>query len=143
MDIPRVPPAEAKTLLDEHGYVYVDVRSVPEFEAGHPAGAYNIPLNHQTPAGMQPNPKFLAVFEATFPKDAKIVLGCRSGARSLKAAGLLRHAGYTVIVDQRCGWAGAPDAFGKTEPGWHASGLPTSLTAEPGHAWAELETRAG
>ena len=37
-NIKRVSPAEAKTLMDE-GYVYLDVRSEPEFAAGHPAGA--------------------------------------------------------------------------------------------------------
>ena len=29
------------------GYTYVDVRSIPEFEQGHPAGAVNVPLLHR------------------------------------------------------------------------------------------------
>ena len=37
-DITSVTPREAKRLVDEEGYTYVDVRSVPEFEQGHPAG---------------------------------------------------------------------------------------------------------
>ena len=64
METKRISPAEAKALLDE-GYVYVDVRSIPEFDAGHPRGAYNVPLNHQGPNGMQPNPDFLAVTGVT------------------------------------------------------------------------------
>ena len=63
MTVKRVSPEEAKKLIDDEGYVYVDVRSLPEFEAGHPTGAYNVPLMHQGPAGMTPNPDFMAVME--------------------------------------------------------------------------------
>jgi rhodanese-related sulfurtransferase len=142
MTIRRISPVEAKALLDAQGYVYLDVRSVPEFDAGHPAGAYNIPLAHAGPGGMQPNPDFLAVVQASFPKDAKIVLGCKSGGRSLRAAELLQAAGYTHVVDQRAGWSGAPDAFGRvSEPGWHAAGLPAATTAAPGRDYASLAAK--
>ena len=66
-------------LIEKEGYVYVDVRSVPEFEAGHPTGAYNVPLVHMGPAGMSPNPEFLAVMEKAFPKDSKLVVGLQGG----------------------------------------------------------------
>ena len=48
---------------------YLDVRSIPEFEKGHPAGAFNIPLLHLDPQTrqMRPNPEFLAVVKANFP----------------------------------------------------------------------------
>ena len=39
----RVSVAEAEELVRE-GYVLVDVRSVVEFEAGHPKGAFNVPV---------------------------------------------------------------------------------------------------
>ncbi|HEY3253455.1 MAG TPA: rhodanese-like domain-containing protein, partial [Polyangiaceae bacterium] len=42
-EIKPVTPEEAAELLSQ-GHVYVDVRSEPEFEAGHPAGALNVPL---------------------------------------------------------------------------------------------------
>ena len=142
METKRISPAEAKALLDE-GYVYVDVRSIPEFDAGHPTGAFNVPLNHQGPRGMQPNPDFVAVMEANFPKDAKLVLGCKAGGRSAKAAAVLAQAGFTNLVDQRCGWSGAPDAFGKVEPGWQPAGLPSSLVAEAGRSYADLAKKAG
>jgi rhodanese-related sulfurtransferase len=45
----RVSPQEAKDLMDKEGYVYVDVRSIPEFEAGHPAGAFNVPITTWVP----------------------------------------------------------------------------------------------
>ena len=39
MAVNRVSPEEARDLMDKEGYAYLDVRSVPEFEAGHPTGA--------------------------------------------------------------------------------------------------------
>ena len=120
----RVSPKEAKVLLDE-GWMYVDVRSEPEFEQGHPAGAMNIPLMHAGPMGMTPNPDFMRVFEVVFQKDAKLVVGCQAGGRSMRAAQLLEGAGYQNIVDQRAGFGGARDQSGRVlEPGWAAEKLP-------------------
>jgi rhodanese-related sulfurtransferase len=136
MAFKRVSPEEAKALIDREGYVYVDVRSLPEFEAGHPAGAYNVPLMHQGPAGMTPNPDFLAVMEKSFPKDARLVLGCKAGGRSQRAAGMLEAAGYTSVVDQKAGYEGA----GPDQPGWRPKGLPTSTTAAAGHTYEGLRS---
>jgi rhodanese-related sulfurtransferase len=142
-DIQRVSPAEAKRLCDDDGYVYVDVRSVPEFEAEHPQGAYNVPLMHAGPGGMTSNPDFVKVVEATFAKDAKLVLGCRGGNRSLRALQLLQQRGFTRLVDQRAGFDAARDAFGGvTEPGWKSAGLPVSTGAGGDRAWATLASKA-
>ena len=144
MTVTRVSPEEADSLVREHDHAYVDVRSIPEFEAGHPAGAYNIPLMHKTAAGMQPNPDFVSDVEAHFGKDDKLVLGCRSGGRSLRAAQMLLAAGFTHVVDQRAGWDGARDAFGQLqEPGWEAAGLPTATTATPGRDYPSLRDTRG
>ncbi|HEX9507162.1 MAG TPA: rhodanese-like domain-containing protein, partial [Myxococcales bacterium] len=89
----RISPKEAKALMDE-GWTYLDVRSEPEFEQGHPAGAINCPLMHAGPSGMMPNPDFLQVVEAVLPKDSRLVIGCQSGGRSLRAAQVLESAGY-------------------------------------------------
>lgn len=142
MTVKRVSPLEADQLVREAGYAYVDVRSIPEFEAGHPAGAYNIPIMHKTAAGMRPNVEFGDVVSAVFPKDAKLVLGCRSGNRSLRAAQMLMQMGFEEVVDQRAGTAGARDAFGQLqEPGWEAAGLQTATEAQPGRAYEALRTR--
>jgi rhodanese-related sulfurtransferase len=139
--VKRVSPAEAKKLVDE-GWTYLDVRSEPEFAAGHPAGARNVPLAHSGPKGMQPNPDFLSVVEAVFAKDARVVVGCQAGGRSLRAAEMMAAAGYGQIVDQRAGFGGARDAFGQiTEPGWQAAGLPVETTT-PGGSYAELRAQA-
>ena len=74
--VERISPKESHDLMENDGYTYVDVRSVPEFEAGHPAGAVNIPWAFANPAGgMTPNPDFLDVMKKMFTTDAKIVFG--------------------------------------------------------------------
>jgi len=140
--IQRVSPAEAKKLVDEQGYVYLDVRSEPEFAGGHPVGAQNIPLMHAGAGGMTPNPDFLAVVQAVYPKDTKLVVGCKAGGRSLKAGEMMIAAGYTDVIDQRAGFDGPRDAFGAlTEKGWGPAGLPVE-TATPGGSYGELKTKA-
>ncbi len=137
----RISPAEAKQWMDE-GWTYLDVRSEPEFADDHPAGAFNVPLLHMGPGGMTPNHDFLAVVEANFPKDAKIVLGCRTGNRSLKAANRLVAEGFTSVVDQRAGMAGIKGSFGETvEQGWTAEGLPTQSGAPNGRSYADLKAK--
>lgn len=120
----RISPAEALDLQKE-GWTYLDVRSTPEFERGHPAGAAHVPFLEASPAGLQPNPAFLDQVKARFAPDAKLVVGCEAGGRSLKAAMLLSQAGYTSVVDQRCGFGGARGPGGQVvEPGWRDAGLP-------------------
>ncbi len=134
----RVTPPEAAALLKE-GWVYLDVRSIPEFEAGHPTGATNIPIMHARGGGMMPNADFQKVVQATFAKDAKIVVGCKSGGRSQTAAGLMLSAGFTDVVDMRGGFGGERDAMGRVSvPGWADAGLPVSTAAEPGKSYAAL-----
>jgi rhodanese-related sulfurtransferase len=138
----RVSPREAQALMEHAGYAYLDVRSVEEFEAGHPAGAYNIPLLTLGPQGMVENPRFLAEVRTAFPPEQKLVLGCAAGVRSLKAAELLAAHGYTQVVDQRAGMDGVRDPFGRVrEAGWRAEGLPCALSSEPGRSHRELAER--
>jgi rhodanese-related sulfurtransferase len=124
-DVTRVSPAEAHDLITRDGYAYVDVRTEAEFVAGHPAGAYNVPFQLPLGDGMTDNPDFLRVMHATFTTDTPLVVGCRSGQRSLRAARALVDAGFSHVVDQRAGWAGVRSPFGElTEKGWQAAGLP-------------------
>ena len=124
-NITRISPAEALRLMGD-GYVYLDVRTEHEYAAGHPKGAHNVPLLHAGVDGMEPNEDFLTSVEALYPKDAKLVIGCRLGHQSLHAAGVLLDAGYEHVVDQRAGYDGVRDAFGQlTEPGWAPLGLPS------------------
>ena len=133
--VKRVSPQEAKDLIDREGYVYVDVRSIPEWDESHPTGSFNVPLMHMGPAGMAPNPDFLAVMEKSFAKDAKLVMGCKGGGRSLRAAGMLEEAGWQTVVDQRAGFDG------HAEPGWRPAGLPVSSESDPAHSYDGLKDK--
>ncbi len=132
--MPRREPAATCAALLEEGYIYVDVRTVSEFDAGHPNGAYNVPAFVAGAGGMAPNPSFVDEMKANFEADTKIVVGCRSGGRSLKALHLLEAAGYTNIVDNEAGWLGS----GSSE-GWSPAGLPTATQAEAGRDYASLK----
>jgi rhodanese-related sulfurtransferase len=137
----RVLPKEAAALLTE-GWVYLDVRSIPEFEEGHPAGAANVPLLHLQNGRMTPNADFQRVVEASFPKDAKIVVGCKAGGRSLQAATLMESAGYSSVVDMRGGFHGERDSFGRASvPGWSSEGLPVETTAAPDKTYEALSKK--
>src|SRR3954468_15319590 len=140
--VKRIEPSEAAELVKQ-GWAYLDVRSIPEFEDGHPAGAANIPLLHMAGGRMAPNPVFQEVVEANYAKDAKIVVGCKAGPRSRQAAALLEAAGYTNVVDMRGGFHGERDNFGRVAvTGWAESGLPVEASAPPDKTYAELEKRA-
>jgi rhodanese-related sulfurtransferase len=121
----RVSAREAHALIEGEGYVYLDVRSAPEFAEAHPAGATNVPWLEPTPHGMARNTAFLEQVRQTFRCDTRIVVGCASGVRSLEAAKLLEENGFLYIREQRAGMAGVRDPFGRIkEPGWRDEGLP-------------------
>ena len=80
MEIKRITPEQAKELLDSsQDYIYLDVRTVPEFEAGHVPGAKNVPV-------------------------VECITGCQKGGRSIKAAELLLVAGFPHVLDMRGGF---------------------------------------
>jgi rhodanese-related sulfurtransferase len=136
----RVSPPEAAELLKQ-GWRYVDVRSIPEFDDGHPQGAANVPLLHMQGGRMAPNPDFQRVMESNFPKDSQLVIGCKSGGRSAQAAALLEAAGYSSVVDMKGGFGGERDMFGRVStPGWADAGLPVEK-ATPGQSYADLEAK--
>ncbi len=140
MAIKSVTPEEAAALLAE-GYVYVDVRSEPEFEAGHVPGALNVPLLHQGPAGLVPNPEFLAVMQQAFAQGEPLVVGCKAGGRSKKAADALAQAGFQDLSDMSAGWDGSRDAFGRVVPGWSKKELPVETGKPSGQAYADVKAR--
>jgi rhodanese-related sulfurtransferase len=137
----RVLPEEAEKLIAE-GYTYVDVRSVPEFEQGHVPGALNVPLLHSAAGGMQENPDFMSVMEGAFDKSEKLLLGCRSGNRSLRAAKMLSIAGFENLTELLTGWEGSRDAFGRPQPGWSKKGLPVETGNPEGQSYDSVRQRA-
>lgn len=140
MEIKRIEPEKAKKLLDSGDYTYLDVRTVPEYEAGHVPRAKNVPVVEPDPMGrMQANPQFVEVVEKNFGKGAKLIVGCQKGGRSLKAAQILQQAGFQNVVDMRGGFGGETDPMGQiTFPGWKPRGLPLCQDCSPADGYAAL-----
>ncbi len=67
------------------GALVIDVRGPAEFAEGHVAGAVNVPVD-ELPARL-----------GELPSDRAVVVYCRSGARSARAAEVLRAAGRRVV----------------------------------------------
>jgi len=135
------PTEAAMTLREDPAAIYLDVRSEPEFNAGHPTGAYNIPLLHldEATGRPEPNDEFERVAAGTLGKNARIIVGCQSGGRSQRAAELLAALGFRDVTNMQGGFGGARDPSGQVSvPGWQESGLPTELTARPGRSYVEL-----
>lgn len=66
----------------------IDVRSAQEYAESHIPGSINIPAQR------------LPHIEKQAPhKDTPLFLYCRTGARSAKAAKILKHAGYRNTLD--------------------------------------------
>ena len=128
MPIEQITPTQAQALLEkEMEALYVDVRSIPEFAAGHPKGAINIPLLHSTGGGMTPNPDFQSVVEKILPKNKKLVVGCQAGGRSQKACQILSAAGYEDVSNVMGGFGGGMNSLtGEPLKGWKDQGLPVS-----------------
>lgn len=96
--------------------VILDVRSTPEYKAGHPEHAVNVPypfiyqacdatgrapdgacLKSSSQIPQDPN-FFVEYVKALIPnKDTPIYTLCRTGVRSVGAANLLTDAGYTNV----------------------------------------------
>lgn len=133
---------EAHQMQSDDGYTYVDVRSVPEYENGHPAGAHNVPLLHydEQTGQMRPNPEFLLVMQANYPSDAKLLIGCQVGGRSARAAQLLDDSGYETVVNVKGGFGGHRDpASGQViDDGWAASELPVDSGPSETFGYAAL-----
>lgn len=123
------------------GATYLDVRSIAEFQQGHPEGAFNVPLLHLDPQSgqMRPNPQFLDVVKANFPAGAPMVVGCKMGGRSQQACELLANAGYQDVANVLGGWGGAPQ-MGHT--GWLQAGLPVETAADQAREYDALHKKA-
>ena len=119
MAIEQIDPNEAHERMKAEA-VYVDVRTEEEFEAGHPENAKHVPLHHLDDGQMILNDSFAEEFQVAFPKETELIMGCRSGGRSQKAAEILVGVGYTNVVNMVGGFLGKPG-----QQGWDQLGLPT------------------
>jgi rhodanese-related sulfurtransferase len=97
---PRVSNMTTSELADElraGAVVLVDVREPSEFSAGHVPGAISMPLGGLPQSAEKLN------------RDAKIVVICQSGHRSVRGAKRLMKAGFTDVrnvVGGTTAWTG-------------------------------------
>ena len=107
--IEEIDPATANELVERGDALLVDVRNDDEWAIGHAPAAVHLPLGD------------LHERHPELPTDRRIVVICRSGARSARATEALVGAGYDVV-----NLTGGMQA-------WAALGLPVvTETGDPG-----------
>lgn len=128
-ELPSAKPAEVKALLEgKDGYVYIDVRTEGEFAKGHVPNSLNIPVLflNKSAGRREPNESFVSVVIAHVPKDAKVIVGCRSGARSARAQKIMVAAGFENVTNMVGGFIGKRDSKGEVVvAGWSKLGYPS------------------
>jgi len=88
-NIPAVSPHEALQMQIQKQAVIIDVRENDEWNAGHIAGAIHIPLSE-----VQNHLTELAKYQ-----NSSLIMQCRSGVRSAKAANVLKIAGFSNVYN--------------------------------------------
>jgi rhodanese-related sulfurtransferase len=120
-----VTAPQAWAMAEDGGLVIVDVRTHPEWlETGTAPGAHRISLYDNWGV---PNEEFLDKVLAAVggEHDRPVALICASGARSAYAAGVLREAGFTSVVNISEGMVGNGEAVG-----WLSRALPVEDCGE-------------
>lgn len=120
-----VAPDLAHALFEAGQALLIDVRAPEEIRfVGHVPGAIAVPW--ATGLELTRNPRFLRALEAAAPRDAVILLLCRSGQRSVLAAIAATAAGFTRVFNVLEGFEGASDATGRRGriSGWRLRDLP-------------------
>jgi len=75
MSYETLNPSASRERADGDHWIYLDVRTVAEFDGGHVAGAWNIPFVFRDPVdGMTPNPDFAAAVKRHFTFESHMVL---------------------------------------------------------------------
>ena len=101
--IPEITVAQAKEELNQ-GLVslLLDVREPAEFEKGHIPGAVLAPRGmlewYADPTTPYAKP------ELTTKRDARMIVACASGGRSMLASETLKKMGYTNVVNMAGGF---------------------------------------
>ena len=120
-----VYPPEAWALLRSGAGVLIDVRSPEELKfVGRVPDVPHIVW--RSGPDMAPNPNFVEQVEAIAPKNAVVMLLCRSGIRSAAAAEALTQAGFANAFNVLEGFEGEIDKHQQrgTYNGWRYHGLP-------------------
>ena len=89
-DYQKISQDKAKEMMDTQEVLVLDVREQSEYAGGHIPGAVLLPvgtIDEDTAAAVIPE------------KDAAVLVYCRSGSRSKRAAKALAGLGYTGIYE--------------------------------------------
>jgi rhodanese-related sulfurtransferase len=136
-DDSSVDAAAVKKWLEENKeFVILDVRTDSEFEEDHPEDAVNIPLYTKgADSARKLNENFVDDVKAQFNTDQTIVVICRTGGRSVRAAKMLRDAGFSNAYNFSNGFLG--------QGGWKSNGLPSTGDAKPIKKDKQKKDKAG
>src|SRR5581483_8640027 len=131
MAFKQISVKEAHDILEEDpNAIYIDVRTVREFTAGHPEGAVNISVAFPNPGGM------------TLNEDFELVVGCQVGPRADAAARLLGDAGYKDVSSVQGGFGGMRAPSGEViAEGWLGLGYPVSKENGEGISYDSLAAK--
>ena len=86
----KISQEEARERMEAGGVIVLDVREQEEYDSGHIPGAVLLPLgaiDGESAAEVIPK------------KDATVLVYCRSGSRSKRAAKALAELGYTDVYE--------------------------------------------
>jgi rhodanese-related sulfurtransferase len=125
------PQAAHDAMRRDPARIFVDVRTQQEYDAGHPAGALNVPwaLTDPGTGQMSPNADFVATMRKVAPVGATVYASCQSGVRSMNACKALEAAGWSKLVNVSSGFGGKRDPTGRVvAAGWRDAGLPVEST---------------
>ncbi|CAJ1930420.1 unnamed protein product [Sphenostylis stenocarpa] len=98
--------ARAANDLIQTGSIYLDVRTVEEFQKGHvdADNIVNIPYMLNTPNGKVRNPDFLKEVSLACNKEDNLIVGCQIGVRSSSATVDLLSDGFKNVKDMEGGY---------------------------------------
>ena len=86
----HISQEKAKEMMDTQEVLILDVREQDEYDSGHIPGAVLLPvgaIDEESAAGVIPE------------KDTTLLVYCRSGSRSKRAAKALADLGYTAVYE--------------------------------------------
>ena len=86
----HISQEKAKEMMDTQEVLILDVREQDEYDGGHIPGAVLLPvgaIDEESAAGVIPE------------KDTTLLVYCRSGSRSKRAAKALADLGYTAVYE--------------------------------------------
>ncbi len=95
---PEIDPRDVADWRAHTGGIVVDVREPAEYDAGHVAGATNVPQCS------------LADRLVDLPRDRDLLVVCRTGVRSMRCARFLVQSGHERVTNLRGGTVGWIDA---------------------------------